>query len=91
MNETFVTAKQVSASLPLAKVYLAIRAKDRLEFEKALELSSRDGGLYIKFENGYEAHLYVDGGVGLITPSCDDGKFFATFEQFTAYYLAKFW
>jgi len=91
MTESFTTPEQLSQSIFVAKIYLGSRREDFEKFSKEFTLSSRDGKLYHSFENGYEANLYRDGTVSLLWPNYESGKSLDTFEQFAAYYIAKFW
>lgn len=91
MSECFTTAEQLSETIFVAKIYLGSRREDFEKFAKRFTLSSQNGELFHSFENGYECQLHQDGTLLLIRPDKMAGIPFDTFEQFAAYYLAKFW
>lgn len=90
MGVSFVTAAHVSSSLAVAQVYLSHRAEDLANFEKGLVFKPDDRDVYLQFDNGYRAFLFPDGQVLLMDPDVH-GSRFSTYQQFAAYYLAKFW
>lgn len=91
-NDVFVSADQLSTFIGVAKIYLLQRKADYEQFCSEFKLSFRPGsGIVHSFQNGYEAHIYNDGSVALVWPDCNEGKHFPSFEQFAAYWLARFW
>ena len=86
---TFLSADELSKTNWKARVYLATRPEDSKNLaEKVLKAIVR--GTRHDFDNGYSVQSYQDGAVALIDPNCDNGKLFGSYEQFAAYYLAKF-
>ncbi len=90
-QSTFVTAEQLSKFVGIAKIYLLQRKEDYEALCKQFVLSNLDEGIGHKFENGYTAHVLINGNVILSNKDKVGGIPFETFEQFAAYWLARFW
>lgn len=94
----FLSADEVSRTEIRAKVYLYTRFEDFIRFLKDVKptVFSTEWNARHTFDNGYMCQFYDDGSVQLSSPECQAGRsgycnIFDTFEQFAAYYLAKFW
>ena len=86
----FISADEVSKTKWVASIYLASRAIDSQNLAKQVVKAMARGERH-DFENGYSAQTYPNGEVALIDPDCGYGKLFGSYDQFAAYYLAKFW
>lgn len=92
MDHKFISIEQIVASRALSQVYLAKRKEDKEAFEKSLVLGYDDGVTCHHFDNGYTAYFAgVNDSIMLIKPDGILEQRFASLEQFSAYYLAKFW
>lgn len=87
----FVSAKQVSSTPQIASIYLKTRQKDYKKFCSEFTMEVMHGNLFHTFENKHEAVINTNGSITFIYPDKDKIDFFNTFEQFAAFYLAKFW
>lgn len=93
----FATAKDVSDSLNHSKIYIGMRATDYQSFCRDIisrigeDLITVNSELSVTFDNGYRVDFRKTGAILLMKPGPETGKLFPTFEQFAAYYLAKFW
>ena len=76
--------------MTVAKVYLATRSVDYVKFSSEV-LESMARSVRHDFENGYSMVEVKDGTIAFIDPDCEGAKLFPTWEQFAAYFLAKFW
>ncbi len=90
-QSTFVTAEQLSKFVGIAKIYLLQRKEDYEALCKQFVLCNLDEGIGHKFANGYTAHVLINGNVILSSKDKVGGIPFETFEQFAAYWLARFW
>lgn len=90
-QSTFVTAEQLSKFVGIAKIYLLQRKEDYEALCKQFVLCNLDEGIGHKFANGYTAHVLINGNVILSNKDKVGGISFETFEQFAAYWLARFW
>ena len=89
-TQPLLSSKDFSSSLTVAKVYLATRSVDYAKFSSEV-LDSIARSVRHDFGNGYSMAEVKDGSIVLIYPDCGGAKLFPTWEQFAAYYLAKFW
>ena len=89
-TQPLLSSKDFSSSLTVAKVYLASRNVDYAKFSSEV-LDSIARSVRHDFENGYSMVEARDGTIAFIDSDCGGAKLFPTWEQFAAYFLAKFW
>lgn len=95
-DNNFLSAEDYSKSLTIAKIYLLKREDDYKKFVKEIEFhkSKNTENVHATLANHSSLFITPEGGVFFTTGiqvGVDKTLEFGSFEQFVAYYLARYW